>query len=217
MESFTWSGSVEPWKAEQQRLRERVIVRPLKELPTYVAGVDCAFADAGKTIRAAAVVYDRQTQTIVETATVQRPCTAPYIPGYLSFREVPAVVEVIRQLKTPFGAILCDGQGIAHPRRCGLASHVGVVLDVPTVGVAKSRFIGTHDEPGDMAGSHVPLWDEKEQIGVVLRTRDRTNPLYISVGHRVDLATAIELVVACRTKYRLPEPTRIADQLSKAK
>ncbi|HEX8325353.1 MAG TPA: deoxyribonuclease V [Tepidisphaeraceae bacterium] len=217
MRAFAWSGSVEPWKKVQAELRARTVVAPLKPLPRFVAGADCAFADDGRTIVAAAVVYDRETKQIVEHQTIRRPCDVPYISGYLSFREAPAILDVIGQLKTAFGAILFDGQGIAHPRRCGLATHVGVTLDVPSVGVAKSRLIGTHAEPAATAGSHVPLMDKGEQIGVVLRTRDNVNPLYVSVGHRIDLDSAIELVLASRTKFRLPEPTRMADKLSKVK
>lgn len=163
------------------------------------------------------MVYDRETKTVVEQHTVRQPCTVPYIPGYLSFREAPAIIDVIGKLKTAFGVILFDGQGIAHPRRCGLATHIGVTLDLPSVGVAKSRLTGTHGDPKPAAGHHVPLMDGGEQIGVVLRTRDNVAPLYVSAGHRVDLASAIEIVLACRTKYRLPEPTRMADKLSKIK
>lgn len=217
MNDFAWQGSVGPWRLIQDQVRQRVIVTTLSPLPCFVAGVDCAFEDGGKTVRGAAVVYDREAKQIIETAIARVPCDVPYIPGYLTFREAPAILKVIGRLKHPFGAILFDGQGIAHPRRCGLATHIGVLLDVPSVGVAKSRFIGTHNEPAAASGSHVPLWDGKEQIGVVLRSREKTNPLYVSVGHRVDLPSAIELVLACRTKYRLPEPTRVADQLSKAK
>ena len=217
MKSLAWTGSVEPWKRVQAEVRERVVVTPLSPLPRFVAGVDCAFVDGGKTVQAAAVVYDRETATIVEQHVRQMPCEAPYIPGYLSFREAPAIVDVIGKLKTPFGAVMFDGQGIAHPRRCGLAAHVGVLLDVPSVGVAKSRLIGTHADVPTAAGQFVPLMDKDEQIGVVLRTRDNVAPLYVSVGHRIDLPSAIALVLACRTKYRLPEPTRMADKLSKVK
>lgn len=215
--AFTWSGSVESWKRIQADLRTKIIVAPLSPLPRFVAGADCAFEHGGKTIRAAAVVYDRETRQVVEQHALTRPCDVPYLPGYLSFREAPAILDVIAKLKTPFGAILFDGQGIAHPRRCGLATHVGVTLDVPSVGVAKSRLTGTHTDPAAAAGRHVPLMDKGEQIGVVLRTRDGVSPLFVSVGHRVDLPSAIELVLACRTQYRLPEPTRMADKLSKVK
>ena len=217
MTDYAWKGSTEPWKRIQADIRARTIVAPLSPLPRLVAGVDCAFVDGGNTVQAAAVVYDRETKAIVEQHTLRVPCGAPYIPGYLSFREAPAIVEVVGKLRTSFGAVLFDGQGIAHPRRCGLAAHVGVLLDLPSVGVAKSRLIGSHADVPAAAGRFVPLMDKDEQIGVVLRTREGVAPLYISVGHRVDLPSATELVLACRTKYRLPEPTRMADKLSKVK
>jgi deoxyribonuclease V len=199
------------WKKTQSELRKRLIIGPLHPLPQFVAGVDAAFSSDKKHVYAAAVVYDRMTQKIIDIAHARRAAEFPYIPGFLSFREGPAVREAIRALTHPFGVICFDGQGYAHPRRCGLASHVAIELDVPSVGVAKSRFIGTHDEPEPQAGSDVPLMDRDEQIGLVLRTRDHTRPVYISIGHRVDLASAKQLAMACVTRYRIPEPTRNAD------
>jgi deoxyribonuclease V len=156
-------------------------------------------------------VYDREERRVVEVAHVVQRVNAPYIPGFLSFREGPAVTEALRSLKHPFGVVCFDGQGYAHPRRCGFASHVSITLDVPGVGVAKSRLIGTFDEPASRAGSSSPLLDAGERIGSVLRTRDATRPLFISIGHKVDLPSAEALVLACCTKYRVPEPTRQAD------
>jgi deoxyribonuclease V len=213
--NFTWTGTTEPWKAIQEEIRHRVVIQPLDPLPRFIGGADCAFRKPTNEVRAAAVVYDRVEQRIVEQHYVVEPCRVPYVPTYLSFREIPAILHVLEKLKTKFDALLIDGQGLAHPRRCGIATHLGVLLDLPTVGCAKSRLIGTHDEPAPEAGSSVPLMDKSEQIGVVLRTKDKTNPLYVSVGHKSDLDTAIALVFACRTKYRIPEPTRVADQLSK--
>ncbi|HEV7300707.1 MAG TPA: endonuclease V [Tepidisphaeraceae bacterium] len=199
------------WKATQQSLRERLVIAPLSPLPRFVAGVDAAFSKDKSTVLAAAVVYDREAQRIIEIAHASAPVNVPYIPGYLSFREGPVVTAAIGNLKHPFGVICFDGQGMAHPRRCGLAAHVGVSLDVPSVGVAKSRLIGTFDEPRVAAGATSPLYDKQEQIGLVLRTKRATRPLFVSVGHRVDLASAAELVLACSTRYRVPEPTRQAD------
>lgn len=195
-----------------------MIVAPLAPLPRFVAGVDAAFSSDKTTVLAAAVVYDRDEQRIIEVVHASAPVTVPYIPGYLSFREGPAVLAAIGKLRHSFGVICFDGQGIAHPRRCGLATHMGVTLDVPAIGVAKSRLIGTFDEPADTAGSTSPLYDKDEQIGLVLRTKDRTRPLFVSIGHRVDLTSAVELVLSCRTRYRIPEPTRQADiEVAKAK
>jgi deoxyribonuclease V len=176
-----------------------------------VAGADAAFSKDKTRVFAAAVVYDRAESRIVEIAHAIRVAEVPYIPGFLSFREGPAVLDAIGKLRQSFGAICFDGHGYAHPRRCGLASHLSILIDVPGIGVAKSRFIGSHDEPAPSAGSTASLLDKGELIGLVLRTRDRTRPIFVSVGHRIDLNSAIALVMACCTRYRIPEPTRQAD------
>ncbi len=206
-----WPALVEEWKTTQARLRERMIVAPLEPMPRFVAGADCAFSADKKTIFAAAVVYDRETQLVIEIAHATRPAEFPYVPGFLSFREGPAVKQAIHSLKHEFGAILFDGQGFAHPRRCGIASHLAIELDRPGVGVGKSRLIGTFANPALKAGSITPLMDGDEQIGVVLRTQKGIRPLFVSIGHRVDLDSAVKLVLACCTRYRIPEPTRQAD------
>jgi deoxyribonuclease V len=213
--NFAWTGSAEPWRRVQEEVRQRRVEAPLDPLPRFVAGADCAFRKADDRVRAAAVVYDRVEQRAVDQAYVELPCGVPYVPTYLSFREIPALLDALAKLTHSYDAILVDGQGIAHPRRCGLATHLGVLLDLPAVGCAKSRLIGTHDDVPPHAGASVPLMDEADPIGVVLRTRDRVNPLYVSPGHRVDAAAAVALTLACVTRYRLPEPTRRADKLSK--
>ena len=215
LKSFEWTGSTQPWKAIQEEIRNRVRREPLGAIPRFVAGADCAFSRDGTRIRAAAVVYDRESKTVIDHVELVQPCTIPYIPTYLSFREIPAILAALSRLTHTYHALLVDGQGIAHPRRCGIATHLGVLLDLPTVGCAKSRLIGEHAEPGRSRGSSAKLMDRDEQIGVVLRTRDGVKPLYVSIGHRLDLESAIELTLACCTRYRLPEPTRIADHLSK--
>jgi deoxyribonuclease V len=206
-----WAALVAAWKATQARLRERMIVAPLEPQPRFVAGADCAFSADKKTIFAAAVVYDREMQRVIEIAHAALPVEFPYIPGFLSFREGPAVKQAIRALKHEFGSILFDGQGFAHPRRCGIASHLAIELDTPGIGVAKSRLTGTFGKLALKAGSTTPLMDGDEQIGVVLRTQKGIRPVFVSVGHRVDLAPAVKLVLACCTRYRIPEPTRQAD------
>ena len=205
------SGLIVEWKATQAALRERMVVRPLHPLPRFVAGADAAFSADKKRIYAVALVYDRDTQRVVEVAHAVEPLTAPYIPGFLSFREGPAVISALKTLKHEFGVVCFDGQGYAHPRRCGFACHVAITLDVPGVGVAKSRLIGTFDDPAPSAGASSPLVDAGERVGSVLRTRDRTRPLFVSIGHKVDLPSAEALVLACCTRYRIPEPTRQAD------
>ncbi len=206
-----WSALIAKWKAEQSHLCERMIFAPLKPLPRFVAGADCAFSNDKQTVFAAAVVYDRETHRIIEVAHATRPAEFPYVPGFLSFREGPAVMQAIRALRHEFGAILFDGQGFAHPRRCGIASHLAIQLDKPGVGVAKSRLIGTFGKLASNAGATTALKDGDEQIGAVLRTQKGIRPVFVSVGQRVDLASAIKLVLACCTRHRIPEPTRQAD------
>ena len=186
-----------------------------------VAGVDAAFADGGRVIRAAVAVLDYPGLELADQVLVERPTTFPYVPGLLSFREVPALLEALGRLSETPDLILCDGHGYAHPRRFGLACHLGLWLDTPTIGVAKSRLTGRHDEPGLAKGDVAWLLAgggtrPRERIGAVLRTRDRIRPVYVSAGHRVSLRTAVALTLACATRYRLPEPTRLADKLSKA-
>ncbi len=205
-----WAELVVSWKAQQDELRARTRIARLSPLPRFVAGVDCAFANDQTTVFAAAVVYDRIDRRIVEARHATAPAEVPYVPGFLSFREGPAIFAALKMLEHLYGVICFDGQGIAHPRRCGLATHVAVTLDVPGIGCAKSRFIGTFDEPSEKAGSFSPLMDGNEQIGAVLRTRDGIRPMFISPGHRVDLASSIELVMSCCLR-RVPEPTRQAD------
>ena len=199
------------WKAEQSEMRRRLVVRPLDPLPRFVAGADVAFSEDKKLVLAVALVYDRAEQRVVEVVHATRPVEYPYIPTFLSFREGPAVMQAIRALRHEFGAVCYDGQGYAHPRRCGFASHVSIQLDVAGVGVAKSRLIGTYEEPSEEAGASSPLMDDGEEIGLVLRTRASTRPIFISIGHKVDLPTSAALALACCTKYRVPEPTRQAD------
>ncbi len=186
-----------------------------------VAGVDAAFADGGRVIRAAAVVLDFPGLVLTHQVLVERPTTFPYVPGLLSFREVPALLEALGRLPAAPDLILCDGHGYAHPRRFGLACHLGLWLDTPTIGVAKSRLTGSHDEPGPAKGDVAWLLAGKgdrprERLGAVLRTRERVKPVFVSAGHRILLRTALALTLACATRYRLPEPTRLADKLSKA-
>lgn len=201
------------WTAIQAGLRQRIKRTRLADMPRFVAGVDCAFSADDRHIYAAAVVYDVEAGEAVEQVTLKRKLTQPYIPGYLSFREGPAVRAALRKLTTPFDAVMFDGQGYAHPRRCGLACHVGVQMDIVAIGAAKSLLIGTHDPLPEPAGSSVDLVHDGESVGAVLRTRDNVNPIYISVGHRIDLPSACALALACCKGVRIPEPTRLADRL----
>jgi deoxyribonuclease V len=206
-----WAELVAGWKAEQEELSRRIEFTPLRPVPRYVGGADIAFSADRKTALAVALVWDRERGEIVEMVRAARAVEVPYIPGFLSFREGPVLEEAIGKLKHPFGVMCFDGQGYAHPRRCGLASYVGVRMGLASIGVAKSRLVGEHKEPGLRAGSMAKLMDRGEQIGVALRTIRGVRPIYVSVGNRVDLASAVEIVMACVTRYRVPEPTRRAD------
>ncbi|WP_072621506.1 deoxyribonuclease V [Spirulina major] len=209
------SPTVAEAKAMQTELRSQVITCDRLNTVERVAGLDAGFDHVAGITRAAVVVLSFPALEVLEEAIAEIPTTFPYVPGYLSFREVPALLAALEKLTLTPDLLLCDGQGYAHPRRFGLACHLGVLLDCPTIGVAKSRFIGTHGEPGPEKGDWVPLMDGDETIGAVVRSRSHTKPLYISIGHRLSLPTAIDYVLRCTPKYRLPETTRRADRLSK--
>ncbi|MEH2063845.1 MAG: deoxyribonuclease V [Nostoc sp.] len=213
-----WPSTLEEAIAIQEKLRYQVITSDqLQEPIQYVAGVDMGFEADGTISRAAVAVLSFPDLQVIETSLAHRPTTFPYIPGFLSFREIPAVLDALEKIKTIPDIILCDGNGIAHPRRLGIASHLGLLVDVPTIGVAKSRLLGKHEELAETKGNWQPLIHEGETIGAVLRSRTGVKPLYISSGHRVSLPTAIDYVLRCTPKYRLPETTRIADKLASAK
>lgn len=177
-----------------------------------VAGVDVGLR--GGHARAAVSVHALPGLERVEEAIAERPLAFPYVPGLLTFREGPAVLAALAQLKAMPEVILFDGQGYAHPRRLGLATHIGILLDWPTIGCAKSRLVGEHDAVGERRGCRAPLYDKDQLIGCVVRTRSRVRPLYVSVGQRVGLEHAVEIVLACGSGYRLPEPTRWAHRLA---
>ena len=175
-----------------------------------VAGVDVGFEDGGRITRAAIVVLEFPSLELIETAVARQPTRFPYVPGLLSFRELPAVLAAMRKLQRPADIFLCDGQGYAHPRRLGIASHMGVITGLTTIGVGKSRLLGSHAAVADRRGAWAPLMDKDEIIGAVLRSRQGVKPIYISIGHRICLASAVRLVMACTTRYKLPETTRFA-------
>lgn len=211
---LSWPTSIEEAKLIQEQWRDRVITSDRLSGVHWVAGVDLGFENEGKTTRAAVAVLSFPDLKLIETAIALCPTIFPYVPGFLSFREVPPILKALRQLTTTPDLILCDGQGWAHPRRFGLACHLGTLLDCPTIGVAKSRFIGTYQKPAPQRGSWEPLKDGEETIGAVLRTRTHVKPLYVSIGHKIGLETAIAYVLDCTPHYRLPETTRIADRLA---
>jgi deoxyribonuclease V len=184
-----------------------------------IAGIDVAYGRRGRSVdaRATAVLLDATTLEVLERSAIEMAITFPYVPGLLTFREAPPAIAAMQGLRRRPDLLLCDGQGLAHPRRCGFASHLGLALDLPSIGVAKSRLTGAHDEPGQERGAWTPLLDDGEVIGACLRTRRGVSPIYVSIGHRVTLQTAIRFVLRTGPRYRLPEPTRLADKLSKAR
>lgn len=210
----SWQVTAQEAIAIQESLRDQVICEDRFGDIQTVAGIDVGFEEGGGITRAAVVVLRFPELELVETSVVRRPTTFPYIPGLLSFREAPAVLEAIDRLHTLPDLLICDGQGIAHPRRLGLASHLGLWTDIPSIGAAKSRLIGQHEPVHEARGDWQPLWDAGELIGAALRARPGAKPLYISTGHRIGLETAIGMVLACTRAYRLPEPTRQAHRLA---
>ena len=224
----SWNLSYSQARDCQKTLASKVRFTPLKRQPKLIAGIDCAFSKDGKKIIAAVVVLKPPDFAPVETASALRKVTFPYIPGLLSFREAPVCIAAVKKLKTEPDLFIIDGQGIAHPRRLGLAAHLGLFFDKPTIGCAKSRLTGFFEEPPPEKGAYSFLRDTEraksgasdgrratsdEVIGAVVRTRTNVKPLFVSVGNKCLLKDAIKITLCCATKYRLPEPTRLAHQL----
>ena len=213
--SHPWSVTPSEARAIQERLRPRVEAADRLPEVRLVAGVDAHYDAAGRTTFAAVAVMRLPGLELEDRATARRSTTFPYVPGLLSFREAPAILDALERLGAAPDLLLVDGQGLAHPRRFGIACHVGVLADLPAVGVAKSRLVGAHEEPGSGRGDRVPLRHRGEVVGVVVRTRANTRPLYVSIGHRISLETAVGYVLRCSLRFRLPEPIREADRLSR--
>ena len=209
-----WPVQVVEARAVQESLRGRIIAQDRFGKISTVAGIDVGFERHGTITRAAVVVLDIASLLPVAQAVARQATRFPYVPGYLSFREVPAVLAAMEKLPAGPDLMLCDGQGLAHPRRFGLACHLGLLLDIPSIGVAKSRLVGAHKEVPEHKGGWTALEDSDEIIGAVLRTRAGVKPVYVSVGHRICLSTAIEYVLCCTTRFRLPETTRHAHRLA---
>jgi deoxyribonuclease V len=206
----SWDLDTTAARALQESLALRVDVStPLLHWDT-IAAADVSYNKQRDTLYAAVVVVRAETFALVERVGVVGKATFPYVPGLFSFREAPIVLEAFARLSACPDVVLCDGQGIAHPRRIGLASHLGLWLDLPTVGCAKSRLCGTYDEPGPDRGDRSPLLDDEAVIGAVVRTRSRVKPLYVSPGHRCDLEGAVAVTLATTVKYRLPVPAQMA-------
>ena len=197
---------------QQHELRQRLRAEPLPQAPRLIGGCDSSFPTPD-TILSVFVVLEFPSLALVEKVYNHGPVPLPYIPGLLSFREAPNVIQAFAKLTHQPDVVMVDGHGIAHPRRVGIAAHLGVLLDLPTFGVAKSKLTGDFAEPGPLRGDRSPLTDAKtgEVLGEVLRSKDRVQPLFVSAGHRCDLATAMQLTLSCLRGYKLPEPTRLAD------
>ena len=222
--SYTSNTPLHEWKltpeqaiALQHELAGRIILEDRLGEVRHVAGVDMAINEENERAHAAVVLLTYPELEVVERHIYEEPLRMPYIPGLLSFREAPCVLGAFHKLRQQPDLVMVDGQGIAHPRRIGIAAHLGLWLELPTIGCAKSILTGTYDKAalGEEAGSYVPLTYKKEVIGAVVRTRTRVNPMIISPGHLISLETSIKYVLACSKGYRLPEPTRLADKLSK--
>ena len=214
-----WSLSPKQAIALQSQLAQQLESRDRINPVTYIAGVDIGFEEGGAVTRAAVVVLQWLPEEaphlpVVEQVVHREPTRMPYIPGLLSFREIPAVLGAFAKLKTQPQLVMVDGQGIAHPRRLGVAAHLGLWLDLPTIGIAKSRLTGKHAEVGEARGDWVPLMAGQEVIGAVLRSRANVKPVFVSPGHRLSLDTSLEWVMRCLGPTKLPEPTRLADRLA---
>ncbi len=226
----SWDVTPTEAVAVQKRLRDQVRLQPLPLNITRVAGADISFNQHSDVVYAGFVVLRLPELTVEATAGVITQTHFPYVPGLLSFREVPALLEAWEKLSLQPDVLMLDGQGIAHPRRLGIASHIGLLLDMPTIGCAKSLLVGKYTEPDEQAGSYALLTDKGETIGAALRTKDRVSPVFISPGHLADLSSALALTMRCvkgyaqprstslfdepappaKSKYRIPEPTRLA-------
>lgn len=216
---FSWTAPSDAAEAIaiQQALRSRVVLSNDHGALKTIVGIDVGYDPARNISHAAIVRMEMEDLRPIESIRAELPTEFPYIPGLLSFREIPVILSALGKLQSPPDLLMVDGQGIAHPRRLGIAAHLGVLLDLPAVGIAKSRLTGAYHPPAEAKGSQSPLTDKGERIGTVLRSKQGCLPLFISPGHRMDQETAVALALRCLTRYRLPEPTRLADKLSKTK
>lgn len=215
--------ALHPWRVShaqavgiQETLRPRIAAAPLPKEPRLVAGADVAYSRRTHRVYAAVVLVELPSLETVESVGVTRAATFPYIPGLLSFREAPPLLDAFERLSQAPDVLVFDGQGLAHPRRFGLACHCGLLLDAPSIGCAKTRLVGEHGAVPDRRGASVPLRVNGETVGAVARTREGVNPVFVSPGHRADTVSAVDLVLALAVRYRLPEPQRRAHRATAA-
>ncbi|MEE8450153.1 MAG: deoxyribonuclease V [Thermodesulfobacteriota bacterium] len=214
--------NLHPWKVDpatarriQESLRDKLVLKPGKSFhPRLIAAADAAYAEARTRVVAAVSVAALPGLELVEQVVASCPISFPYLPGLLTFREGPALLKAIFKLKSDVDLFLFDGQGIAHPCGLGLASHLGVILDVPTIGCAKSKLVGNYQTPADVRGAYTPLIYRDTVVGAALRSRPKVKPIFVSPGHRIDLESAIKITTSCLTRYRIPEPLRRAHMLA---
>ncbi|MEN8262557.1 MAG: deoxyribonuclease V [Nitrospirota bacterium] len=208
-----WPGTLKDARKVQLSVKHKVQITRLLKSPVFIAGVDAAFSP--DSITAAACLYRFPDLVPLEDAYVTLKTVFPYVPGFLSFREGPAIIKAVNRLKTRPDVILFDGQGIAHPHGLGIASHIGVLLNIPAIGCAKSRLVGEYSEPGIYKGQYSTLSYRGHIVGMVVRTRDRVKPVFVSPGHLIDLESAVSIILKCTRSFRIPEPIRRADHLSR--
>ncbi|WIM97373.1 deoxyribonuclease V [Actinoplanes oblitus] len=208
-----WPRTEEEARAVQDLLRAQVVAEPGPASPATVAGLDVAYSADDDRLAAAVVVLDAADLTVRDTAVVRGKPAFPYVPGLFAFREVPALLDALGKLTVRPEVLICDGHGLAHPRRFGLAAHLGVLTGLPSFGVGKTRLVGEWAPVGETRGSRSALVDGGEPVGAVLRTQTGVKPVFVSVGHRIDLDTACALTLRLAPRYRLPETTRAADRV----
>jgi deoxyribonuclease V len=208
----SWDVSVQEAREIQSRLAGQIVTDKsinFKKVKT-IGAADISFARGNSSIYASLIVVNYPDLKLLDVYSIKTTTSFPYIPGYLSFREIPPLLEIIEKLKSLPDIMLCDGQGLAHPRGMGLASHLGLVLDIPTVGCAKSLLVGDFEDLPEEKGSFRSLMYQNKEIGVALRTRESVKPLFVSIGHKITLGDAIKIVMECCTRYRIPDPLRMA-------
>ena len=210
-----WTLSKEKAINLQQKFASKITKTDQLSTIKFIAGTDIGYKKNSDKLIAAVVIIDAHTLQVIESVTIETTATFPYISGLFSFREIPPLLSAFEKIKTIPDLIVCDGQGYAHPRRFGLACHLGLLMDIPAIGCAKNMMIGKYKEPDVLRGSFVNILDNDEIVGRILRTQSAINPVYVSTGHRISLETACNWILKLSPQYRLPETTRLADQLSK--
>ncbi len=208
-----WPKNIAEAKLIQLELKDKAEIIPPQKQPRFIAGVDAAFTE--EKVIGVACLYRFPEISFVEETCAMSDATFPYIPGFLSFREGPAIMGALEKLTITPDIILFDGQGIAHPKKLGIASHIGILLDMPTIGCAKSRLVGKYREPSKKKGGWSPLRYNDEIVGAVLRTKENVKPVFVSPGHLIDVEASIEIIIKCTSKHRIPDPLRAADYLSR--